>query len=854
MLRFAVILTALIATLLSVAAARMRSIGNDWAVESSRAIESYAYAHSSLTRDMLRLRIGLLDNYQMIDEDLASADESVARLGRLAGSDAPLRRAVSRLGAHTRAVAVLADEFKSENALLRNSLSRVMTLCNLLQASPTARTISAGFLRLTLDTSPTAVAAVQTALDRMRPRSGLESQLITHENALIALLPRVDATLGAVREESRGDQIGNVRRLIGTHQRHTAARDQNIFLQLLGGAAVAAILWLGLVAHLAAQARERQRRRQNERLIATVTSLLLEVSSEDLEQRIEDTLQRLAAHAGATDAYLVLEGDQNGRTYIWSSDGRLGDNWPAAVAAAAQDRLLWEDDVLYLTLPDGADTPLGAMLLARGTTSLLLIRASTPVPALLGLESHDTFCRRSDVIASLQMAQAAILQALHRHGLERARLQLELRLAHARRMEAIGAVAIGVAHSFDNIISAISGVSEVAEIHAGCNRAVREDLSEIRQAVDRARELVNEIFAFGRGHEAEYRPLALQVLVEETVRLVQAAGRGKVSFIAQDWPAAREVRGNAAQLQQVLMNICNNAFHATPADPHVDVTLSLRTEFRPRTLSHGNLDTGDYAVMTITDRGYGIPAAAQSRLFEPFFSSRQGGTGLGLSTAWDIIQAHGGTIHVNSEPGKGSSFQIWLPAMRAQLPVVMGQAAAPLASDGESMPMLALVAAEDLMAQLGYESVSVDPERATHAEQAEQDAVGCTRQRASSALLRIGTGERMVASSACNRIYTTDRSVESLVHWRFQSTSKDGHRLQIRRFHSHSATATTKSPAFSRRKRTGLAFIGRHQVSPTSSIFRKVLPREVAVPPGKVSTSWLNRCDMEDVQRLWKHQ
>ncbi|GAA0749805.1 hypothetical protein CA233_09240 [Sphingomonas sp. ABOLD] len=726
-LRAAAAVTALAALLLFGAAARMRTMGDGWAVEANRAIERYAFADRSLTRDMLSARIGLLRNYDMINQDLASADESTERLAQRAGGDVPLRRAISRLRDHMRDAEGLAEAFKSENALLQNSLARVTALCNLLQDSPRAGTVSARFLRLTLDTSPAAVAAARAALADLAGGQGdLEAQLIAHGRLLIALLPRVDAILDAVREGGRDGEIETVRRLVVEHQRRIEARHQRAFLGLLAAGVAAAVLWLALLAALRAQVRERRRRRENERLSATVASLLLEVSSEQLEQRIEDALQRLAAHAGATDAYLVLDGDQAGRTYIWSSDGRLSEHWPARVAVAAQDAPLWDDDVLHLALPHGADTPLGAMLLARGTTSLLLIRARTPVPALLGFERHDTDRGRSDVIAGLRMAQAAILQALRRDGLERARLQLELRLARARRMEAIGAVASGVAHNFNNIIGAIGGFSEIAEIHAGRNQVVREDLSEIRQAVDRARELVDEILAFGRGHDAEYRPLTLQALVEETVRLVRAAGRGTIHFVAQDWPAARAVQGNAAQLQQVFMNICNNAFHATPADPHVDVTLTFRAECRPRTFSHASLDAGDYAVVTIADRGCGIAAAAQPRLFEPFFTGRQGGTGLGLSTAWEIVQAHGGTIDVRSAPGKGSSFHIWLPAMRARLLVPVQQAAAPASGNGECVlvvaPEAVREAVEDLVAQLGYEPVSVDPTRADIGAQA--DAAG----------------------------------------------------------------------------------------------------------------------------------
>lgn len=727
-LRVAAALTALLAMLLLGAAARMRTLGDGWAVNSNRAIERYAFADRSLTRDMLSARIGLLRNYDMINQDLAISDESLERLTHLAGGDVALQAAIARLRRHTRMAESFAEEFKSENALLQNSLARVTALCNLLQDSPAAGTLSARFLRLTLDTSPPSVAAAKQALAAAAPARGdLTAQLVTHGRLLIALLPRIDQILNRVREGGLDGDVEAVRHLIVQHQRRIEAQHQRAFLGLLGAGGLAGLLWIVLVICLQAQARERRRRRENERLSATVAGLLLEVSSEQLQQRIENALQRLAAHAGATDAYLVLEDDPAGQSYVWSSDDRLPPDWPRRVVTLAQTLPLWKDDVLHLASSLDAHCPLTTMLHEQGTTSLLLIHAAAPVRAVLGFERYDAARRRSDVVAGLRMAQAAILQALRRDRLERARLQLELRLARARRLEAIGAVASGVAHNFNNIIGAIAGFSEIAEIHAGRNEVVHRDLSEIRQAVDRGRELVDEILDFGRGRDAERKPFALQALVEETVRLVQVAGRGTVTLAVDGWPAEQRIQGDAAQLQQVFMNICNNAFHAMPADPHVDVTLARRVERKRRAFSHGSLDPGDYAVVTISDRGCGIATAAQPRIFEPFFTSRQGGTGLGLSTAWEIVQEHGGTIDVSSTPGIGSSFHIWLPLLHE---AAHSSEPAPLAlqrGDGEYVLVAAPVSArdstEELVALLGYEPLRLDPDRSDIADHAAQLAV-----------------------------------------------------------------------------------------------------------------------------------
>lgn len=730
--RLAAVFIALLALSLLGAAARMRTMGDSWADDSNRAIERYAFADRSLTRDMLSARIGLLRNYDMINQDLATADQSLALLAHLADGDVPLQTSLARLRSRTRMAESFAEEFKSENALLQNSLARVAVLCNLLQDSPAAGTLSARFLRLTLDTSPPSVAAAKQALAAAAPaRNDLTAQLVTHGRLLIELLPRVDQILNRVREGGLDGDIEAVRRLIVQHQRRVGKQHQRAFLGLLGAGGLAGFAWIVLVIYLEAQARERRRRRENERLSATVAGLLLEVSSEQLEQRIEHALQRLAAHAGATDAYLVLEEEPSGQGYGWSRDDPVPPDWPRRVVRMAQTLPAWEGDVLHLDPACDAHSPLTGMLEERGVTSLLLIRAAAPMAAVLGFERYDARGCRPDVVAGLRMAQAAILQALRRDRLERARLQLELRLARARRLEAIGAVASGVAHNFNNIIGAIAGFSEIAEIHAGRNAVVHRDLAEIRQAVHRARELVDEILDFGRGHDAERKPLALPALVAETVRLVRAAGRGTVALAIEDGPFEPCIEGNAAQLQQVFMNICNNAFHAMPVDPHVEVSVARRREAKPCAFSHGRLDPGDYAVVTIADRGCGIALAMQSRIFEPFFTGRQGGTGLGLSTAWEIVQEHGGTIHVSSTPGSGSSFHIWLPLLQEKAQATVA-ATPPVLQRGEgdlvlvAAPASARDAAEELVALLGYEPLRLDPDRADvadHAAQLEVDAI-----------------------------------------------------------------------------------------------------------------------------------
>lgn len=241
---------------------------------------------------------------------------------------------------------------------------------------------------------------------------------------------------------------------------------------------------------------------------------------------------------------------------------------------------------------------------------------------------------------------------------------LETQLRQAQKMESIGTLAGGIAHDFNNILGAILGNVTLARDALSPDSAARAPLATITSSALRARSLVHQILAFGRQQATQRLPQSVQPLIDEAARLLHSTLPANVTLETRRAPEElfAEVDGN--QLQQVLINLCTNAWHAMPASGgRIVIGLDTETLGPLRTVAGAPLPPGTYAHLWVQDDGCGIAAAAQARIFEPFFTTKSvdRGTGLGLSVAHGIVAAHGGTIAVESAPGKGSVFHIHLP-------------------------------------------------------------------------------------------------------------------------------------------------------------------------------------------------
>jgi len=234
-------------------------------------------------------------------------------------------------------------------------------------------------------------------------------------------------------------------------------------------------------------------------------------------------------------------------------------------------------------------------------------------------------------------------------------------------MEAIGTLASGIAHDFNNILATILGNIDLARQDAGSNWQALVSLDEIQKAGFRARDLVQQILTFSRRQPTLHRVISLAAVVEETVQLLRATLPGGVRIECRCAADTPSVLADPTQVQQVVLNLGTNAAHAMEGQPgRIDILVESVTLDDASTQSNFSLRPGRYARVVVSDTGHGMDRATLRRIFEPFFTTKPPGrgTGLGLSVAHGIMQAHEGAIVAHSEPGKGSSFELYFP--RAQ--------------------------------------------------------------------------------------------------------------------------------------------------------------------------------------------
>jgi signal transduction histidine kinase len=252
------------------------------------------------------------------------------------------------------------------------------------------------------------------------------------------------------------------------------------------------------------------------------------------------------------------------------------------------------------------------------------------------------------------------------------RASLESQLLQARKMEAIGQLTAGVAHNFNNLLMVISGNIELALLDA--SGQTRACLEEARKACERAAHLVNQMILFSHTLDIEVRPLYPWPVVARVVDICRDAFDRSIEIVCKDPGPLPAVLGNADQLQQILMNLCLNARDALEAVP-----LGQRPRQLKIGLAHQRLDAeaarrhlqareGEFLCAVVEDNGIGMGEEALNRLFEPFFTTKGvgQGTGLGLATVYASVQQHRGWIEVQSEPGKGTRFAVYLPVSREE--------------------------------------------------------------------------------------------------------------------------------------------------------------------------------------------
>jgi PAS domain S-box-containing protein len=270
----------------------------------------------------------------------------------------------------------------------------------------------------------------------------------------------------------------------------------------------------------------------------------------------------------------------------------------------------------------------------------------------------------------------AVVDVTERNRIEREKNKLREQLSVAQKLESVGRLAGGVAHDLNNMLSVITGYTELALDRLDSTDALRADLEEIRVAAERSRNVTRQLLAFARRQVVEPRPLYLNVAIDATVKMLQRLIGENVELTWRPGGAGWSVLMDPSQLDQVLANLCVNARDAIGDVGHVIIETGTATLDEAASAEVEGLAPGDFAWLSVTDDGCGMDAETMGKIFEPFYTTKGTGrgTGLGLATVYGVARQNNGGVKVASKPGAGSTFTVYFP--RCEVATVETAAAA----------------------------------------------------------------------------------------------------------------------------------------------------------------------------------
>jgi PAS domain S-box-containing protein len=247
------------------------------------------------------------------------------------------------------------------------------------------------------------------------------------------------------------------------------------------------------------------------------------------------------------------------------------------------------------------------------------------------------------------------------------RRALEEQVRQSQKMEAVGRLAGGIAHDFNNLLMVIRGYAEIVMEEDSATPPVRKNVETIVRTTESAAGLTRQLLSFSRKHVFSPQVLDLNSLVNHMSEMLLGVLRDEMEFVVRLDPDFCCVSADPGQVEQVIMNLVVNARDAMPQGGKLTLETAHIASEAPHASRPSALPRGDYVMLGVTDTGVGMDRETQSRIFEPFFTtkSKEEGTGLGLSVVYNIVRASGGHVRVNSEPGRGSTLQVFFPRVAA---------------------------------------------------------------------------------------------------------------------------------------------------------------------------------------------
>src|SRR5579863_2711185 len=280
---------------------------------------------------------------------------------------------------------------------------------------------------------------------------------------------------------------------------------------------------------------------------------------------------------------------------------------------------------------------------------------------------------------------------------------LEQQLRQAQKMEAIGRLAGGIAHDFNNLLMVISGYCEFLLERIGPDPAVRGPAQEIARAASRATSLTSQLLAFSRKQMLAPKVLDLNAVVTENLNMLTRVIGEDIDLVMIPGGELGAVKADPGQIEQVIMNLAVNARDAMPQGGKLTIETANIALDESYARVHAPAEPGEYVMLAVSDNGMGMDAETQTHIFEPFYTTKgPKGTGLGLSTVYGIVKQSGGYIWVYSEPGKGTSFKVYLPRVAATGESVAQQLPAPITPVAQGHETILLVEDESTVRLLTH--------------------------------------------------------------------------------------------------------------------------------------------------------